>query len=412
MADNKKSNVSETFGQYGGSSSKNKGRNTAGPKNITSDMWTPISESYGEASAAKAQKKAPEKSSTKNTSGKASKQEPKKEAFISEGRASEKKEAKPKKKTAAKKKKSRIPKGKPISELTQEKLTKNNDVKKQQKLSKSERAYDERIKEGKSPGEISKERAEAKRKKRIKRNIITVTLFVTFVLAFVGIYTYAKGAPVAEITVEGESIYTSEEIIAAAEIEIGANMFALSEKNINGLVSGKLPYVHSVEISRKLPDKLLITVTPTTESLLLSCGDDGYICVDSYDKVLSLKNKKMQEGLYRIYGLKAQSAEVGTVFEPSEENLEKYNLAKELVLAMQKEGVILSGTINLKNSKNVRVLYDGRIMLYLGDCSNLTERLSLASKVLISPQTEGKTGYIDLRFDKAAYFNEGSTSLK
>lgn len=411
MADNKKNNVSETFGKYTGSASKGKSKGTAGPKNITSDMWTPISGSYTDAFAEKPQKKAAEKKNAQAKEAKSAKPEPKKDSFISDGRASDKKEAKTKKKTASKKKKSRTPKGKPISELTQEKLSKSNDVRKQQKLSKSERAYAERIKEGKSPGEISKERAETKRKKRVKRNIITVALFITFVLAFAGVYTYAKGAPVAEITVEGESIYTSEEIISAAEIEIGANMFALSEKNINALVSAKLPYVHSIEISRKLPDKLIVTVAPTEESLLLSCGD-GYICVDSYGKVLSLKNKKLKRGFYRVYGLKSQTAEIGTAFEPSEENLEKYNLAKELVTAMEADGVILSGTINLKNSKNVRVLYDGRIMIYLGDCSNLSERIALAGKVLRSPQTEGKTGYIDLRFDKAAYFNEGSTSLK
>ena len=170
MADNKKKNVSETFGKYTGSASKGKGKGTAEPKNITSDMWTPISGSYTDAFTDKSQKKAPEKKSAQTKSTKSARAEPEKDSFISDGRASEKKEARAKKKTASKKKKSRTPKGKPISELTQEKLSKNNDVRKQQKLSKSERAYDERIKEGKSPGEISKERAETKRKKRTQKN--------------------------------------------------------------------------------------------------------------------------------------------------------------------------------------------------------------------------------------------------
>ena len=410
MADNKKSNVSETFGKYTGSSSKSKGKGTAEPKNITSDMWTPISSGSSNSAPVKKNGKHTEKKpADKASSAKA--KSPEKDTFISEGRAASKKDTGNKKKTVSKKKKSRIPRGKPISELTQEKMSKNNDVKKQQKLSKSERAYDERIKEGKSPGEISKERAQAKRKKRIKRNIITITLFIVFVLAFVGIYTYAKGAPVAEITVEGESIYTSEKIISAAEIEIGTNMFALSEKNINSLVSKKLPYIHSVEISRKLPDKLVLTVTPTRDNLLLVCGK-SYISVDCDGKVVSLKKKKLTDGIYRVNGLAEQSAEAGAVFEPSAENAEKYSLAKELVSAMESDGVILKGVINVKDTENVRVLYDDRIMIYLGDCSELSERISLAGKVLRSSQTEGKKGYIDLRFDKAAYFNEGSTRLK
>ncbi len=411
MPNKNKSNVSETFGKYSQSTFKSNGKKTPEPKNITSDMWTPIS--TGETAAKELEKKA----SAKKTTAKP-KTEAKEASLISEGRKPSQKKGKKEKNTSKKKQKSRTPKGKPISEINAanadtraSKKQKEADKRRhQQQLSKAERDYNERIKEGKSPSELSKERAALKRKKRIRRNVLTFALFLIFVLAFVGIYTYSKGAPAAVITVEGESVYTSEEIIAAAELEVGVNMFSLREKNINALVTKALPYIHSVEIDRKLPDKLVLNITPTAEKYLI-VNSDKYICVDSFDKVISDKKIKLDTGKFRVYGLENQSAEIGSAFVPSEENKGKYELVKSLVAAMENEGVITKAVISVTDRENVKVLYDGKIMIYLGDCSDLEKRIALACKVIETPEVEGKTGYIDMRFGDAAYFREGSTDI-
>ncbi|MBR5826319.1 MAG: FtsQ-type POTRA domain-containing protein [Clostridia bacterium] len=424
MADKNKG-VSETFGKY---TDSGKGRSTKvdGPKNITSDMWTPISAGKNEEKKTADTEKSPRKKSAPQQKKSASKKKApsdkdsaKKTGLISEGRKKEvdgKKGKTSEKKNKKSPRKSRTPKGRPVSELGDDFISKQRNAEKvrnHQKLSKAERDYDDGLKGGKSPGELSKERADYKRKKRLRQNIIIIVVFLIFALAFAGVYTYSKGAPVGVITVEGESIYTYEEIVSAAELEIGVNMLSVNEAEVSAKVSSALPYIHSVEMKKKLPDKLILTVTSTEEKYLLS-NKKGSVVLDVHGKVLSNgEGMKLTDGLFRVYGVGWESYTEGTAFVPTEKTAEKYNLAVDIITALEKEGVIPKATVNVSDKDNVRVYcIDGEseIMIYLGSCKDTEKRIALASKVMETPEVSGKTGYIDIRFDNA-YFREGSINL-
>lgn len=424
MADKNKG-ISETFGKYTDSGKGRSGK-LEGPKNITSDMWTPISAGQKEGNKAVKAEKTPQKKSApsqkKNSSKKKATTEKagsKQTDFISEGRKKEadgkkRGSSEDKKKKAAKK--SRVPKGRPVSELGEDFISKQRSAEKvrnQQRLSKAERDYNDGIRGGKSPGELSKERAGNKRKKRRRQNIIIVTVLLVFVLAFAGVYTYSKGAPVGVITVNGESIYTSEDIIAAAELELGVNMLSVKEAEVSAKVSTALPYIHSVEVKRKLPDTLILTVAASQEKYLLSNKGDSVV-LDAYGKVLrDGEGMKLSDGLFRVYGVSWDSCAEGTVLVPTEKTAGKYSLAVQIIAALEKEGVISKATVNVSDEDNVRVYcVDGEseIMIYLGSCKDTEKRIALAGKVMSSSEVSGKTGYIDIRFDNA-YFREGSIHL-
>lgn len=424
MADKNKG-ISETFGKYAGNKA-GKGGRVDGPKNITSDMWTPISagdstDNKTKSAEKKPQKKTappPQKKGTQKKKASAEKTPPKQTELISEGRKKESDSKKGKASQSKKKStgKSRIPKGRPVSELGDDMISKQRSsekVRRQQKLSKAERDYDDGIKGGKSPGELSKERAGNKRKRRVRQNIIIITLFLIFALAFAGVYTYSKGAPAGVIIVEGESIYSSEEIISAAGLEIGVNMLSVKESEVSAGVSSALPYIHSVQVKKKLPDKLILTVTPTEDKYIFANKKKTAV-TDVHGKVLSGGDgKKLTDGLYRVYGVEWDSFTEGAPFVPTEKTAEKYNLAVSIVTALEKEGVIKKATVNVSDGRNVRVYCvdeDSEIMIYLGSCSDPESRIALASKVMSSPEVSGKTGYIDIRFSNA-YFHEGTIQL-
>lgn len=435
MEDNKNRNYSRTFGQFSDSGvfSEN-GNNIKGPKNITSDMWTPISTGNNSKTSqpAKNERKtggAPENAATSVAPASEGRQTQKK------AKSQQKNQTKKKEKSGAEKqKKSRVPKGNPVSQKkTDENKNKNkkpsaSELKQKQKKAKSReeirrlenekraresyevnrnnRDYEIQSKQGRSHNEISRRRAADKRKKRLIRNIAAALVFFCFIGAFIGVYAYSKGAPAQNIIFEGESVYTNEQISAAAGIVQGINMLSLKEKNINEAVTAALPYIHSVEIRRKLPDTLTITVTPTTEKYLIVNGT-GQICVDEYEKILSLKKHKLQEGKFRIYGFEQQDVKEGSFYEPSESNKEKYELVKNIISCIEKEGVIAMGTVNVTNVEDVRILYN-KVMIYLGDCKDLEKQISLASDVIKQAVTSDQTGYIDLRYSDMAFFNEGT----
>lgn len=426
--DNRNNNLSNAFGEY---SKKEKGNSISGPQNVSSDMWMPISTGSHTQNYQQPPKKqqTPKKQSAAQKAPQKKKQEVNGNRPISEGRTNRQPATKkaPQKKSAQNKnskaktsdKKSRAPKGKPVSEILhnseanqkrQRQTAQQERIKRQQELNRHSREYEDQLKKGKSHNEISKQRADRKRKKRRIRSIITVFLFFTFVCAFIGVYTYSKGAPIVNLSVEGKSIYESEEILSAAGIEVGLNMLSLREKTVNEKVTSELPYIHCVEIDRKLPDTLTVTVTPTTEKYLI-VNDKGYICVDEHDKILSLKKKKLKEGMFRIYGFEVQECEAGTAYLPSEANAAKYELVKKIVSLLEAEGVIDRASINVKDMSDVFINFDSRIRIYLGDCDEPEKQIKLACNVIKSSASDGQTGYVDMRYNDMAFFNEGTMEI-
>lgn len=429
MENRNNKNVSETFGKYadnagfGNTNGYNKVRQ---PQNISSSMWEPISTGaqpkHKQAEAAEKKKKKPETQKSAR-------------APISEGRpqGKDKKQSNPQKKKSAspetadkrsavkkspaKKKpsqKSRVPKGKPVTKEMMQEIARNTekakDMRHQSELRKSRKDYDEQLRQGKSHNEISKKRAGEKKKKRRIRTVATVLLFLIFVAGFFCAYFYAKGAPVGNIVVEGKSVYKDEKIISAADLEIGLNMYTVSETKINKKVTSELPYIRSVDIKRKLPDTIIVRIEPTKDKYLIA-GEKSYICLDENLKVVSGKKRKLTEGSFRILGLEAQEAEIASYYEPNENNKEKFELAQKIVGAIDSKGIMKKAEINLEDLSDVKITYDSRIMIYLGDCKDLENRISLASDVVETAASQGQTGYIDTRYDGIAYFNEGTMKV-
>ncbi len=429
MENKNNKNVSETFGKYtdntflGNTNGYNKVRQ---PQNISSSMWEPIStgtqpKKQTAGSRDRAKKKPETQKSAQAPISEGRPQDKTKKQSNSQSKKSSSKKSEDKKsvdkKSPAKKKpskKSRIPKGKPMTKEMMQEIAKNSekakDMRQQSQLRKSRKDYDDQLKQGKSHNEISKKRAGEKKKKRRIRTLATVLLFLVFVAGFFCAYFYAKGAPVGNIIVEGKSVYKDEKIISAAEIEIGLNMFTVREGKINKKVTEELPYIHSVDIKRKLPDTIIVTVEPTKDKYLI-VGDKGYICLDENLKVVSDKKRKLTEGSFRIIGFEAQEVEIASRYEPSENNKERFELAKKMVSAIESKGIIKKAEINFEDLSDVTVIYDSRIMIYLGDCKDLENRISLASDVIETAASQGQTGYIDTRYDGRAYFNEGTMKV-
>lgn len=406
MAEKNKGFTSDVFGKYT-QTPKETQKKAADIEKLTPGNWSPISSGSGRVDS-EIRKPAPKTNRT------APQRQPitDKNRPISEGRAPS---SQPKgNKTAGKKVGStgnatRSTVGKPIGTAAKRQAV-SKEYRKQGDINRVNARHDRHLSEGVAPGEVSGIRHEEKQKAIAKRYALLAGVFVVFVIILVLIYSFFNGALIEKINVEGESVYTSEEIIAATGIEPGVNMYSFSEKELNEILTKALPYIHSVELKRTLPDTITITVTATKEKYLIA-GAEGYINVDTYGKVLSFENMKLEEGMYRIYGFEPEQAEAGTSYNPSDENTDRYNLVLSLVSAMEKEGVINGAVINVVNMDNVRVLYNGKVMIYLGSCHDIDKQISLASNVIKSSVSDDQTGYIDMRFSNVAYFHEGDMKL-
>ena len=109
-----------------------------------------------------------------------------------------------------------------------------------------------------------------------------------------------------------------------------------------------------------------------------------------------------------MQGFAEQEYTVGEDFVVSEENAERYEIAKEFANVAEKAETLNYGVLDLKDLKDIRFTYRSKIRLYLGDSSNLTQKIEKAISIMQSAEAGDKTGYINLKYDIGAYFMEGA----
>ncbi|MCI8422462.1 MAG: FtsQ-type POTRA domain-containing protein [Lawsonibacter sp.] len=63
------------------------------------------------------------------------------------------------------------------------------------------------------------------------------------------------------VVVSGNSRYTQEEVVAAAGVQLGENLFQRNKGQMSEQVLQKLPYVESLSIWRRLPNTIVIELT-------------------------------------------------------------------------------------------------------------------------------------------------------
>ena len=276
---------------------------------------------------------------------------------------------------------------------------------------RSKADFDSERSAGRSSDDIR--RSKAKRKRRNKKLFAVVTVAAVMVLAGLCalVYCFVYGAPIAKITVTGKTDYTSEQIIDASGIRIGDNMLRVGKKEVNRAVCGALPYVASVKVEYKLPDTLSLRVTPATEKYLI-VGKKNYICLSESGKVLSLKKKKVKEGQFRLEGFDEQTAIEGGTFTPEGDNEKRFDAAKLLITQLEKNELTTANVLQLADLRLIVIQFEGRINIYLNGTDDAEEKISLIAGILKNEISPNSQGYIDARFEHRAFFNEGSMSIE
>lgn len=248
-------------------------------------------------------------------------------------------------------------------------------------------------------------RRKNKRKKLIIRAVLGGTFLVAgLVVALLLFFNINK------ISVTGDGVYSSEEIIRVSEIEIGDNLIFLSKNRINKLVTEKLPYVGSVKLKRRLPAHLEIQVTKT--DAVFGIAQDGfYTLLDRDGKVLETNVEYIGTDKTLLNAGKVVSAVVGEKIVL--ENEKSFPRIEDVYETCEKVGLKDITEINITELHNIKVVYQGRITLELGktDGDRLSKKLAFGKAAIDKQNVEDNQfrGTINLTVDKKGYLQEETT---
>ena len=245
-----------------------------------------------------------------------------------------------------------------------------------------------------------------KRKRRFRLAIVATAFILLLCLIVSPIIVFAVFR-VKTFKVEGASPYTSEQIISASGIQQGKSLIFADLDEAAASIEKTLPYTDNVKLTKKLPSGIIIRLEETSAGFAVEMSGGMYALTNSELKVLELSGE-VPEGAAVITGAVPVKAEAGSVISFSAEEEDKtLSLIKQITRSVAENGMEDINLIDVSEKNNIYLIYQGRIVMQLGDSSDLASKLSLGQRVISQENTidPAQFGTINLTVAKKAYFN-------
>ena len=251
-------------------------------------------------------------------------------------------------------------------------------------------------------------RQKIRRKKIIIRSLVGIVfLCVGIILALTLFFNINK------IVVSGDKVYSEKEVVDASKINMGDNLIFLSKEEINNEITKELPYVGAVKIKRRLPSTLEIVITKT-EAYMATAQDGYYILLDKNGKVLEKDLEIIDENIILVNLGEINSVEIGEKISLKEEKT--FKKLSDVLTECENVGIREITSINISDIYNIKLVYQGRITLELGetDENNLNSKLALGKAAIEKQNAENNLhrGTINLTVDGKGYWSEEVETTK
>ncbi len=240
------------------------------------------------------------------------------------------------------------------------------------------------------------------RKKKRHSAIYAPVVFV--VICGAVIFAMSVFFRVSEIEVAGNSLYTAEEVMEAAGIEKGDNLFFINRFTAVSRIFSRLPYVENAYITRSLPNRITITVSESKAIAYIATDTKGWV-VDRNCKILKGAESDDTVALIRINGISPINPSVGEVVAPGEEDQPKVTYLAEILDQIQQRGMEGDVTIiDMSSAADPSLDYLGRFTVKLGSREDTEYKFGMLLGA-VAQLASGDTGTIDLSVDNKAHFS-------
>ena len=245
-------------------------------------------------------------------------------------------------------------------------------------------------------------RAQRARRKRRRRNIILGVLLTVILLTVGIVLSLTVFFKISAVTVTGDEVYSTEQVVEASGITQGENLFLLKKSDTAALIEKTLPYVETADISKSLSGTITIHITAAKAVAALDNGD-SFTLLNASGKVLEDGVAALNDGVMIVQANGIKSAVPGEMVAFStEEELADMTATYEALQAAEIAGIT---ELDVRDHLNIKAVYQGRITLELGAVSSLPDKTSFIKAALTrndesEPEFEGT---IDFTIDKKAY---------
>ena len=239
-----------------------------------------------------------------------------------------------------------------------------------------------------------KQRQILKKKKRIKLMLKFTALLIIIIAGII----FALVSPIfnlKEINVSNNNQINTETIVSLSQLNLGQNIFKFNKNKVNKNIKTNA-YLESVEIKRKLPNKVQIQIEERKQEYNVEFLN-GYAYINNQGYILQISEEK--QALPTIQGISTPDEQIVEGNRLNSEDLEKLEVIIQ-IMNICKNYELDSKITNIDiSTKDEYTLYleEEKKTIYLGDKSNLSNKM-LYVQVIIE-ENRGKEGEIFVNGD-------------
>ncbi len=228
------------------------------------------------------------------------------------------------------------------------------------------------------------DKAKKKQRKAGKRRVITPFLIVisVFIVAAAVYLCLTMLFNVDHITIEGNTLYSENDLIKTSGIEKGENLFEVDTAYAEDKLYAVYNYIEEVEVKRSFPNGVTITIVEAEPFAVIEEAD-GYTLVSAGGKVLERGLEEVPEGLLSVRGMSTITS--------TEDDIKRTELMKKIINSMRELGMRNYDFLDLSDTLEITMIYDNRVRVELGNELELEYKLQFADNVI--NEKLSKTGY-------------------
>ena len=250
----------------------------------------------------------------------------------------------------------------------------------------------------------NKKNSKKSKKMKKKNKKLNKTVFKIFgiIIIFAIIIILAFTAPIFNITdiqVQGNNVVKQETVISLSGLKKGENIFKFNNQVISKIKENS--YIDNVEIKRHLPGTVIIKIEEREIKYQINLIN-SYAYIDKNGYIL--ENSTVKKEVPTIVGFKIAENELINKKRLDNIDLEKLNDITKIMDSAQNVNIAtLITEINIEEEDNYVLYLESKLKkIYIGDTSNLTNKMLYIQKII--ENEEGKTGTAFVNGDISAGF--------
>ncbi len=249
------------------------------------------------------------------------------------------------------------------------------------RIEKQPKKQTKKKKNNKKNNKVKKVNKNSKNRKqgRIKF-IIKWTILLIALMASIIFFMMSPIFNISEIEVIGNEQINTNTIISLSQIQLGENIYKTGSKKIQKSIKENA-YIESATIKRVLPSKILINIKERKATYMLEyAGSYAYINNQGY--ILEISNNPLNVPIIKGYSTDENDIKTGNRL--CDEDLKKLETVLKIVEVANGNGIgNLIVSINIQDKQNyVLIMEEGKKTVYLGDASNLSNRILYLKAIL------------------------------